>query len=297
MEKLYGLSGRHGNPRLRKSRERSRVASIGPWQDEGHMPFRRLVPLLALPAAFLATAFPAAMGAPIPVRFPEGITHGFLALRTTDGKTIARGDLLQLLREGKVESRVVFHFNDGSLHDEVAVFSQDKVFTMLSYHIVQKGPSFPWDIDAAVESSGAYTVTYRKPKSAPETVKGDLDLPPDVYNGMVTHMVKNLAGGKRETIHVVAFSPKPRVVELEVFPVGKSQVSVEGTPRTIVEYTMKPDLGGLLERLSKLVGQHPPDFHCWITDGEIPAFVRFEGPFYFKTPIWRIELVAPEGEK
>ena len=168
---------------------------------------------------------------------------------------------------------------------------------MLSYRIVQKGPSFPWNLEASIERSGAYTVTWKKPKDEPETDKGKLDLPPDVYNGMITHMVKNLAGGKRETVHVIAFSPKPRVVELQMFPVGKREVSVEGAPRTIVEYVMRPDLGGVLEPLAKLTGQHPPDFKCWITDDDVPAFVRFEGPFYFKTPIWRIDLVAPEWGK
>jgi len=238
-----------------------------------------------------------ASAAPIPVRFAEGITHGFLALRTTEGKTIARGDLLQTLKDGRVESRLVFRFLDGSLHDEVVVFSQDKVFTMQSYHIMQKGPSFPWEIDASVARSGAYTVTYKKPKEESETVKGDLDLPPDTYNGMITDMVKNLAGGKRETVHVVAFSPKPRVVELELAPVRKTHVTLEGASRAIAEYTMTADLGGLLEPLAKLAGQHPPPFRCWITDDEIPAFVRFEGPFYFKTPTWRIDLVAPEWGK
>src|SRR5688500_15666463 len=33
---------------------------------------------------------------PVAVRYTEGIVHGFLALRTLDGKTIADGDLLQV---------------------------------------------------------------------------------------------------------------------------------------------------------------------------------------------------------
>jgi hypothetical protein len=261
------------------------------------MRLRRLPALLAVPAAVFATHIPAARAAPIPVRYPEGVTHGFLALRTTEGKTIARGDLLQVPREGRIESRLLFRFDDGSQHDETVVFSQDKVFRMLGYRVRQKGPSFPFDLDASVEGSGAYTVTYKKPASEPETVTGTLDLPTDVYNGMITHMVKNLAGGRKETVHVIAFSPRPRVVALEMLPVGKTQVSVEGAPRTIVEYAMKPDLGGLLDPIARLVGQHTPDFHCWITDDDIPAFVRFEGPFYFKTPTWRIDLVAPEWGK
>ena len=37
--------------------------------------------------------------APITVRFAEGVTHGFLLLRTVDGKLIASGDLVQVARD------------------------------------------------------------------------------------------------------------------------------------------------------------------------------------------------------
>src|SRR5579859_3468605 len=60
----------------------------------------------------------------IPVRYTEGLTHGFLALRTLAGSTIAYGDMFEVARGGRVTLRLVFHFRDGSLHDETAVFSQ-----------------------------------------------------------------------------------------------------------------------------------------------------------------------------
>src|SRR4030095_8550943 len=183
MKKLYGLSGSAGNSRLssrRKDRPRGTVGSARVKMESMRFSHR-----LARPAVSEAIAMvvPAATAAPIPARFPEGVTHGFLALRTTEGKTIARGDLLQLPRGDTVETRLVLRFQDGSLHDETVVFSQEKVFRMLSYHIVQKGPSFPFEIDASVDRSGSYTVLSRKPKEDTETDKGKLDLPPDVYNG------------------------------------------------------------------------------------------------------------------
>src|SRR4051794_16638321 len=55
--------------------------------------------------------------APIEVRFAEGVAHGFLLLRTADGNLIASGDVLQVSRGAKVESRMVFRFKDGSLLD------------------------------------------------------------------------------------------------------------------------------------------------------------------------------------
>jgi len=43
--------------------------------------------------ALLAPSFAGA--APVEVRFLEGITRGFLVLRSTTGQTVAQGDLIQ----------------------------------------------------------------------------------------------------------------------------------------------------------------------------------------------------------
>ena len=79
---------------------------------------------------------------PIKVRTPEAAVRGFLALSTTNGEALAHGALAQTLRRGLVESRLTFHFKDGSLYQEVAVFSQRRTFQLLTYKQVQKGPSF-----------------------------------------------------------------------------------------------------------------------------------------------------------
>jgi hypothetical protein len=49
-------------------------------------------------AGWLLWAPPLA-AAPVPVRFAEGVTHGFLLLRTVGGVLIATGDLLQVSRD------------------------------------------------------------------------------------------------------------------------------------------------------------------------------------------------------
>src|SRR5438067_81511 len=80
---------------------------------------------------------------PITVRYPEGTIHGFLAVRTLDGKILAAGDLTQTVRKNEVVSHLVFHFKDGSVDDETATFSQQQDFRLIKDHHVQKGTSFP----------------------------------------------------------------------------------------------------------------------------------------------------------
>ena len=159
----------------------------------------------------------------MPVRFLEGLTHGFLVLRTLNGVLIASGDLLQVSRGGKVESRMVFHFKDGSLFDETVVFTQQRVFTMQSYRLLQRGPAFTDDTEISLErATGKYHVKTKAHKDGKEEVlDGTLDLPLDVYNGgMVLTVAKNLPKGASETVHTVAFTPEPRIVQLELVPAG-----------------------------------------------------------------------------
>jgi uncharacterized membrane protein YeaQ/YmgE (transglycosylase-associated protein family) len=232
--------------------------------------------------------------AAVPVRFVEGATHGFLVLRTVDGVLIASGDLLQVGRGGGVESRMVFHFKDGSLFDETVVFTQQHVFTMQSYHLVQRGPVFPEDTEISLERTGKYRVKTKDHKDGREEVlDGTLELPPDVYNGMVLTVAKNLPKGASETVHLVAFTRTPRLIQLEMVPAGEHKVLVGELAKTAIHYVLKPQLGTWLKLFVTVLGRMPPDYHAWIITDEVPAFARFEGPLYMTGPIWRIELTSP----
>jgi len=139
---------------------------------------RLLVALLACVTVLAATRL---AGEPVAVHYTEGIVHGFLALRTLDGKTVADGDLIQVARGGRVTSRLVFRFKDGSVRDETAVFSQDRHFRLLSNHLVQKGPAFSQPLEMTVDcASGRVTVRYTDKDGSPKVEEEQMELPPDL---------------------------------------------------------------------------------------------------------------------
>lgn len=246
-------------------------------------------------AAMLLSPHPLAAD-PIPVRFVEGAMHGFLVLRTFDGTLVASGDLLQVSRgDGEVESRMVFRFEDGSIFDETVVYTQQRVFALRTYSLVQRGPAFPEDTEVSLErASGKYRLTTTSRKDGrSEVAAGALDMPPDVYNGMILTVAKSLAQGASETVHLVAFTPTPRVIEVQIAPAGEHQVRVGVLTKTAVHYVFKPKLGGGLTFMAKLAGRFPPDCHVWIVTDDVPAFVRFDGPLFTSGPLWRIELTSP----
>lgn len=230
---------------------------------------------------------------PVATRFPEGVVHGFLVLRTLEGENLAGGDLIQTVRGDRVTSRIVFHFPDGSVHDEAAVFTQARRFRFVSYHLVQKGPSFPRPLDVKVEGDQA-TVRYSDDDGDVKVETDRVDGPADLANGMVPVLLKNLRTDTAKTkLPMMAATPKPRQVTLEVTSAGEETFTIAGTPRKAIHYVIKVDIHGVAGVLAPLVGKQPPDNHVWILAGEAPAFVKSEGPLYVGGPMWRIELASP----
>jgi hypothetical protein len=256
--------------------------------------FKRPAILCLLVIGMVLLWLPQGVAAPVAVRFTEGVTHGFLVLRNVNGGLLASGDLLQAQRAGRVESRMAFRFKDGSIYDETVVFSQDRVFTMQSYHLVQRGPTFTEDTEISLERpSGKYRVITKAHKDGREqVVNGALDLPPDVYNGMIIIVAKNLPKGASETVHLVAFTPTPRLIQLEFAPDGEQKVLIGELIKTASHYVLKPQLGPWLKLFAMLLGRMPPDSHAWIISDEVPAFVRFEGQLFTTGPIWWIETTS-----
>jgi hypothetical protein len=233
---------------------------------------------------------------PMPVRFVEGVVHGFLVLRTLDGDPIASGDLRQVNAGENVTSHMVFAFKDGSVFDETVTFTQGQVFTMQRYHLIQRGPVFPKDSDITLErASGKYTVKTKDHDDGKEDVEdGTLELPSDIYNGMIFTILKNLEKGVAGTIHVVTFTPKAQIIELALLPISRERISAGNASKTANKYILRPKLGTARKLLATLAGRVPPDNHAWILADEVPTFVSFQGPLFMGGPVWRIELTSPE---
>ena len=248
---------------------------------------RRLIAILLISGA--------AAAAQVAVRHTEGLLRGFLVLRTLEGDTIAGGDLAQASRGDRVTSRMVFHFKDGSLHDETVVFTQRRSFRVLSYHLVQKGPAFRVPMDLSIDGpKGRVTIRYTDEDGKGKVETERKPLPADIANGMVLTLVKNIAPNAQETIvSMVAPTPKPRLVKLKITRLGQEPFSAGGLRYEAIHYLVKVEIGGITGMLATMLGKNPPDHHVWVVRGEVPGFVRAEGSLFLGGPPWRIELASP----
>jgi len=253
---------------------------------------------LAVIMALAALAYSSADAASVAVRFPEGVTHGFLSVRSLAGEIIGQGEMTQVVKEGDlVENRLVFRFRDGSLHDERVAFSQQRVFTLIRYRLVQRGPSFPEQLDVSIDrGTGQYTVRSQAGTQGKEEVlSGQVDLPKDVYNGMLITVSKNLQKGVDETVSVLAFTPAPQVVNVQLHAIDERPLQIGDLSSKATQYTFTPQIGMIQEWLGKVAGKLPAQFHytCWILVDEAPSFVQFEGPLQLMGLIVRIGLMSP----
>lgn len=236
----------------------------------------------ALPAEFVA------------VRHTEGLVRGFLVLRSLDGAILANGDLIQSARSDVVTSRLVFHFKDGSLQEETAVYSERGRFQLLSDHFIQRGPSFPQPLEVSIDArSGRVTVRHRD-GGKEKFIEERMQLPSDLANGMTLTLLKNIApDAPSTTVSMLFATPKPRLVKLVITRAGDEQFSVGIASHKAARFNVKVEIGGLAGLIAPLLGKQPHDTSVWILGGEAPAFVKSEGPFYQGGPIWRIELASP----
>ncbi len=214
----------------------------------------------------------------VPVLHKEGTVHGFLVLRTMQGKELAAGDLTQVVRGNRLISDLVFHFKDGSVDDETTVYSQLGHFRLLSDHHVQKGPSFPHPMDVSIDASTGQ-VTVHSSDGGKEKVETDhLDLQPDLANGLLLTILKNIKPDAAETkVSYVAATPKPRIVKFSIKPQEEEAFWASGARHKAMNYDIKVELGGVVGVVAPIVGKEPKDIHVWVLGGKAPAFVRMEG--------------------
>jgi hypothetical protein len=237
---------------------------------------------------------PAAVAAEaVVVRYPEGVAHGFLVLRTLDGKPIADGESTQVAQGDRVTNRMSFKFADGSIYDQTTVFSQNRTFHLVSDHVLQKGPSFERSMETAIDTaSGQVTVRYNEHGEEKVLIKR-LQLPPDVSNGMLFAVLKNARRNVPTTVSYVAATPKPRIVNLEFIPQGQEPFSIGRYAHKAIRYAVKIKISGLAGAVAVLLGKKPPNIQAWVLAKDAPALLRWDGPLNTDGPVWRMELATP----
>lgn len=236
---------------------------------------------------------------PVPVRHLEGRLHGFLVLRDMDDKILASGSVIQFANGNRVTNELSFRFNDGSIHQETTVFSQRRAFQVLTYHLVQKGPAFKRALDMSLNASGGQvTIQYTDDDGKEKTITERVKVPPDLANGLVTTLLGDIDPKvQKPIVSMLIATPKPRLVKLEISPLGEDLFHVGASAGKAMRYAVKVHIGGISGVIAPIIGKQPPDTFVWMVGGKAPGFLKSEGPLFPDGPVWRIELASPVWPK
>jgi hypothetical protein len=224
-----------------------------------------------------------------------GLLHGFLILKTPEGQILADGELTQVASGDRIKSRLLFHFKDTSIYDETLVFSQRRVFRLISYRLIQKGPIFKSPMEFTLDGlTGQAAVHYTDGEGQEKTENKRLELPADVANGLVTTLVLNIPPNAPETtVSFVAATPRLRIVKLHISPEGQDWFSLGNSTYKAQHFVVKVEIPGVAGIVAPIVGKKPEDTDIWVLGGEAPVLLKSEGPLFVGGPIWRIELASP----
>jgi hypothetical protein len=163
------------------------------------------------------------------------------------------------------------------------------VFRLMSYHHIERGPSFRASTDVTFDrDSGRY-----RAKVDDKTDEDKIELPEDLHNGITGTLLKNLAPGGSAAGHMLAFTPQPHRLDTTLRAEGEDRFLVGDVARTATRYLVKMELRGLKGVVASIIGKDPPQVRYWISTGSAPGFVKFEGPMFLNGPRWRVELTGP----
>jgi hypothetical protein len=219
---------------------------------------------------------------------------GYLVVRSQGGAILASGEVNQVANGDRVTVHVVLHFRDGSLDDETTIYSQHGNFQLISDRHIQHGPFFKKPSDLLVEADGQIT-SRSLDKDGKEHVDTEhVDLPPDVSNGLVIPVLSSMRPDSPDFKIglVVPQGNKGRLIKLDITAIGKGSFSVAGRSHSAHIFRLKLELGGLVGAIAPIVGKQPSDITVWLSDGEVPSFVREVGQLSDGGPVISMELAG-----
>lgn len=134
------------------------------------------------------------------------------------------------MKGARVSTRLIFHFEDGSLDDETTVYSQHPDFRLISDHHVLRRASYLHPLDMTVDATTG-TVNMRSKDGDKEKVEtAHMDLPPNLSHGIILNILNNLRPGTENTeVSMIASGAKPRMVRLAISPEGEERFFIAGS--------------------------------------------------------------------
>ena len=98
---------------------------------------------------------------------------------------------------------------------------------------------------------------------------------------------------KETKLSYVVAGSKPRIIAASITPQDQDTFSIAGAQYKANRFRLKMELGVVLGMMATITGKKPAETDIWVVASDVPAFVKFGGPFYPGGPVWRVEMTSP----
>jgi hypothetical protein len=221
----------------------------------------------------------------------EGTARGFPVLRDTAGKKISDGDFVQWLENGRLHVKIVYSGQTRRI-EENAVFRQRPELAQEQWSLRENrgGKLYrQFTVNFTSGTAAAKKLEDGELKEWSENVKveGGRAFAGFGFTLATKALRRRLMRGETVELQAVGFSPKPRVVTVEISYDGLDRVPMGGRTIRGERYVVHPKLPLIADLFVNV-----PDAHIWLTTPAPAAFLRWEGPLAEPSdPITRVDLL------
>lgn len=230
-----------------------------------------------------------ALTAAIVLHVQEGDVQAFPSLLDASGHVLADGRFTQRIEGDSLHIEARYDFADGRIVEEKATLRLRPSLEQRSWEWSERG--------ADGEVSRKFAVDFASGHATGRKGRDQLDEHLDVHPGRtfagialvvaVKNLRHELARGSSADLEVVAFTPKPRTVGLEVRRDGPDELLVAGRRLATEKWTLHPKVPAIAKLFV-----HADDQHVWLFRDDPPALLRFEGPLMEPSdPVIRVETI------
>ena len=241
--------------------------------------------------AWLFVAVPGAVGQSADF---EGSAHGFPVLRDSAGKRLADSDFSQWVEQDRLHVKITHHFVGTSRRiEERSIFRQ-------APRLIQE--EWSWRELRGGKVHRDFRVNFRSAIAEATTAEGDgrqqwsekVDISPGTsFAGLgfmlaIKRLRHRLLAGERVELRAIGFTPKPRVVSVEISHGGLDELRMAGRSLRGDRFVIHPKIPWVADLFVDV-----PDTQIWLISPAPAGFLRLEGPLVEPgDPIIRVDLLS-----
>ena len=224
----------------------------------------------------------------------EGATHGYPGLYDIAGEKLANGEFRQRVENGRLYVTITYRFPDGKVWEEKSVFRQQP-------EMLQE--KWSWRESTEGKTEREFNLDFVDGTATTHLNGNDssdkIDIEPGrTFAGFgftiaLSNLHDRLLKGETIELKAIGFTPKPRVVTVNVFQAGLDRIEMGGRAFRGNHFVIRPNLPVIAKWFIRA-----PDNHIWLTNPNPATFLRWEGPIVMPSdPIIRVDLISDERSR